>query len=149
MTEILFYHLEFQTLEDVLPSLLEKTLQRHWSAVIQSHSQESVMWLDKYLWIYREDSFLPHGCKRVGYEKHQPIWLTDVEETPNEAQVLFLVNGVERHNILAFERCVYLFDARNKASLTQARSYWSHMKETKHDVTYYQQSENGKWGKKM
>ncbi|MGE4244780.1 MAG: DNA polymerase III subunit chi, partial [Parvibaculaceae bacterium] len=33
MTEVLFYHLERQTLEAVLPRLLEKTIERGWRAV--------------------------------------------------------------------------------------------------------------------
>ena len=39
-TEVLFYHLEQQTLEKVLPSLVEKTLERGWRAVVQAGSQE-------------------------------------------------------------------------------------------------------------
>ena len=35
MTEVLFYHLEQQPLERVLPSLLERTLERGWRAVVQ------------------------------------------------------------------------------------------------------------------
>ena len=36
MTEILFYHLQHQPLERVLPTLLEKTLERGWRAVVQT-----------------------------------------------------------------------------------------------------------------
>ena len=36
MTEVLFYHLEHQPLERVLPSLVEKTLERGWRAVVQA-----------------------------------------------------------------------------------------------------------------
>ena len=35
MTEVLFYHLEQQPLEKVLPTLVERTLQRGWRAVVQ------------------------------------------------------------------------------------------------------------------
>ncbi len=35
-TEVLFYHLEQQALEKVLPSLVEKTLERGWRAVVQA-----------------------------------------------------------------------------------------------------------------
>ncbi|MGA7117695.1 MAG: DNA polymerase III subunit chi, partial [Hyphomicrobium sp.] len=39
-SEVLFYHLERQPLERVLPGLLEKTLQRGWRAVVQAGSAE-------------------------------------------------------------------------------------------------------------
>ena len=36
MAEILFYHLQNQPLEAVLPTLLQKTLERGWRAVVQA-----------------------------------------------------------------------------------------------------------------
>jgi DNA polymerase-3 subunit chi len=49
MTEVLFYHLEHQPLERVLPSLVEKTLERGWRAVVQAGSEERVEALDSLL----------------------------------------------------------------------------------------------------
>ena len=40
MTEILFYHLERQPLEDVLPRLLERSLERGWKVVVQTTTRE-------------------------------------------------------------------------------------------------------------
>jgi DNA polymerase III subunit chi len=36
MTEFLFYHLHRQRTEDVLPALLERSLERGWRVVVQS-----------------------------------------------------------------------------------------------------------------
>jgi DNA polymerase III chi subunit, HolC len=66
MTEVLFYHLEHQSLERTLPALVERTLERNWRAVIQVGSEERVEALDTLLWTYREESFLPHGTRRDG-----------------------------------------------------------------------------------
>ena len=63
MTEILFYHLQRQPLERVLPPLLEKSLERGWRVVVQAASDERVEALDAHLWTYRDDSFLPHGTR--------------------------------------------------------------------------------------
>ncbi|MGY4295851.1 hypothetical protein ACVWXN_003946 [Bradyrhizobium sp. i1.4.4] len=41
MTEVLFYHLQNMTVENVLPPLLEKSLERGWRVVVQSTSPES------------------------------------------------------------------------------------------------------------
>ena len=40
MTEVLFYHLTESALEDALPPLLEKSLERGWRAVVQTGSDE-------------------------------------------------------------------------------------------------------------
>jgi len=49
MTEVLFYHLQNMALENVLPPLLEKSLERGWRVVVQSTSQERVDALDAHL----------------------------------------------------------------------------------------------------
>ena len=76
VTEVYFYHLERRTLEDVLPTLLERSLERGWRAAVQAASEERVEALDTLLWTYREESFLPHGTARDGRASAQPIYLT-------------------------------------------------------------------------
>ena len=64
MTEMLFYHLQRQPLERVLPALIEKSLERGWRVVVQSSSEERIEALDAHLWTWRDGSFLPHGTWR-------------------------------------------------------------------------------------
>ena len=42
MTEVFFYHLKGQTPEQVLPTLLQKSLDRGWRVVVQASSEERV-----------------------------------------------------------------------------------------------------------
>ena len=49
MTEILFYHLQGQKLEGVLPTLLEKSLERGWKVIVQGSSEERIEALDAHL----------------------------------------------------------------------------------------------------
>jgi DNA polymerase-3 subunit chi len=148
MTEVLFYHLEHQPLERVLPSLVEKTLERGWRAVVQAGSEERIEALDTLLWTYREESFLPHGTKRDGNPDMQPVYLTTSEDNPNGAVVRFLVDGAEAGDLSAYTRIVYLFDGRDAAALDRARAQWRNAKETGSEVTYWQQSPEGRWEKK-
>ena len=55
--EILFYHLEHAKLLDILPSLLEKSLQRGWQVVVQARSDKQVDELNSALWTTSEDGF--------------------------------------------------------------------------------------------
>ena len=93
MTEILFYHLKGQALEQVLPALLQKSLERGWRVVVQASSEERVEALDAHLWTWRDDAFLPHGTWRDAEPSEQPILLTVNEGNPNGAAVRFLVEG--------------------------------------------------------
>lgn len=145
MTEVLFYHLERQTLEAVLPRLLEKTLERGWRAVVQAASEERVEALSSILWSYHEESFLPHGTPADGNGDMQPVWLTAGSDTPNAATVRFFVDGAAPAGLEALERAVYLFDGRDEAAVAEARERWKAIKADGHAATYWQQDEAGRW----
>lgn len=148
MTQVLFYHLEHQPLERVLPTLVERTLERGWRAVVQASSEERVEALDSLLWTYREESFLPHGTKRDGNAGLQPVWLTNADDNPNGATVRFMVDGAEPPGFSGYERVVYLFDGRDESAVAQARVQWKAAKSAGCEVTYWQQSGAGRWEKK-
>ena len=71
--EIWFYHLERSTLDQVLPGLLEKTLQRGWRALVRGAVAHRLDDIDEHLWTYRDDSFLPHGQASEPHAARQPI----------------------------------------------------------------------------
>lgn len=147
-TEVLFYHLERQGLEKVLPSLVEKTLERGWRAVVQAGSQERLAAIDLALWTYKEDSFLAHGQAKDGHAAEQPVYLTTDDDTPNGAGVRFLVDGAETENFTGFVRIVYLFDGNDADAVARARAQWKAAKGAGCPVAYWQQSAAGKWEKK-
>jgi DNA polymerase-3 subunit chi len=148
MTEVLFYHLEHHPLERVLPALVERTLARGWRAVVQAGSEERVEALDTLLWTYAEESFLPHGTKRDGNHKAQPVYLTADDINPNEATVRFLVDGAEIGETAGYERIVVLFDGNDPAAVARAREQWMAVKASGCDATYWQQSPEGRWEKR-
>ncbi|GJL92201.1 DNA polymerase III subunit chi [Hyphococcus sp.] len=147
MTEVMFYHLERGAMEDVLPGLLEKTLERGWRAVVRASSRERVEALDAHLWTYRDESFLPHGA--AGDGAAQPVWLTEKEDIPNQADVLFLTDNAvaSADAISAFTRCVTIFDGRDDEAVADARRFWKEAKAFNHDVAYWKQSPEGRWEK--
>jgi len=111
MTEVLFYHLQRQPIERVLPALLEKSLERGWRVIVQAASDERVEALDAHLWTFRDDAFLPHGVWRDPEAREQPILLTVNDDNPNRASVRFLIDGVAvPADAAAYERIVLLFD---------------------------------------
>src|SRR4051812_29051719 len=95
MTEMLFYHLHRQSLDKVLPSMLERSLERGWRVIVQAASAERVEALDAQLWTYADDSFLPHGTDGDAQALEQPILLTAGAGNPNGASVRFLVDGAD------------------------------------------------------
>ena len=146
MTEVLFYHLKGQTPEQVLPTLLQKSLDRGWRVVVQASSEERVEALDAHLWTWRDDSFLPHGTWRDSEASQQPIVLTVSDHNPNGATVRFLVDGaLMPADASAYARVVLLFDGEDPDALDAARARWTEAKSAGFEVTYWQADENGRW----
>lgn len=146
--EALFYHLERQPLDRVLPSLVERTVERGWRAVIQAGSAERVQALDGLLWTYRDDGFLPHGTAADGAADRQPVFLTTGDDNPNGATVRFLVDGAVAADFKSYQRLVFLFDGRDAEALAGARAQWKAAKTAGCTATYWQQNTEGRWEKK-
>jgi DNA polymerase-3 subunit chi len=146
MTEILFYHLKGQTLEQVLPALLQKSLERGWRVVVQASSDERVEALDAHLWTWRDDAFLPHGTSRDPEVAEQPIVLTADGENPNGATVRFLVDGANLGaNAASYERIVLLFNGDDPEALEMARARCTEARAVGAEVTYWKTNEDGRW----
>ena len=149
MTEVLFYHLQRQPIEQVLPTLLEKSIERGWRVVIQAASEERVEALDAHLWTYRDDAFLPHGTARDSEAVAQPILLTTADHNPNGATVRFLIDGTPMPaDASSYARIVLLFDGEDEDAVAAARMRWSEAKAQGFDATYWQPDEQGRWVKK-
>jgi DNA polymerase III subunit chi len=150
MTETLFYHLERRSLDDVLPGLLEKTLERGWRAVVRAESSERADAIDTLLWTYDDQTFLPHAQSGDGNPKRQPVLITVEDENPNGANVLFLVGGMAPSSwdaVNDLTRVVLMFDGRDAEALGRARAAWKDAKAAGHDVTYWKESPSGKFEK--
>ena len=148
MTEVLFYHLTESKLEDALPALLEKSVERGWRVVLQTVEEARRDRLDQHLWTFREDSFLPHGTDTGVLAAEQPVLLTVKDHNPNGASVRFLVDGADLGDLSSYERVVFMFDGHDAAQLEGARSHWKRLKGEGHRLTYWQQSDDGRWIKK-
>ncbi|MEC8132384.1 MAG: DNA polymerase III subunit chi, partial [Pseudomonadota bacterium] len=89
MTEVLFYHLERQTLEQVLPRLVQASLGRDWRVVVKAGSPERIQALNTHLWTWADDVFLPHAAvgdaRFTEFAADQPVWLTHEDDVPNDA----------------------------------------------------------------
>jgi len=145
--EIWFYHLERSRLDQVLPGLLEKTLQRGWRALVRGGAAHRLDDIDEQLWTYRADSFLPHGLASEDHAARQPILLSESGENLNRAQALFIVDESELGATEGYERCFIIFDGRNEQALQFARERWRTLKAADANLAYWKQTDEGRWEK--
>jgi DNA polymerase-3 subunit chi len=152
MTEVLFYHLERRSLDDVLPELVVRSLAKPWRVLIKCESADRAASIDNLLWTYDEQSFLPHAQLGDGDAARQPVLITVEDTNANEPDVLFLVGGAVRppwngELVQSLVRAVVLFDGRDPEALGAARQNWTEAKAAGHSVTYWKESASGKFEK--
>src|SRR6201995_688055 len=146
MTEVLFYHLQNMSVENVLPPLLEKSLERGGRVVVQVTADEPADALDADLGKYLDDSFPPHAPCRPGDAGDQPIILAVEEGNPNGANVRFLIeNAALPADSHAYERMGLVFNGDDGDALAAARGAWTDCKARGFEVTYWQADERGRW----
>jgi DNA polymerase-3 subunit chi len=148
--EILFYCLEHKSIEDILPGLLERTIERGWRAAVRTDSKERMIALDSHLWTYSDQSFLAHGTPDTGHPSLQPVFLTTGEENPNGATVLFLAGGEvpspwNAGRFAGYARVVVLFNGQDTDLLAAACASWRDAQACGHQVAFWRQTAAGKW----
>jgi DNA polymerase-3 subunit chi len=147
MTEVRFYHLERQSLDDVLPSLVSKALEGGRKVLIKTKDEREAERLNEHLWVQNPSSFLPHGTRKDGYTERQPVFLTSDDENANKADVLILTQGTQSENMGDFSLCCEMLDGRDSDAVATARTRWKTYKDKGFEVTYWQQGDKG-WEKK-
>lgn len=147
MCEVRFYHLVRISQEQVVPKLLELTLQRGKKAIVRCGSPQAVQFWQERLWLYADQSFLPHGSGNDPMAQDQPVWITDQEDNPNNASYEFLLDGVE-YKERGQERSAVIFDGRDETALEQARKQWKALQGGDFKLSYWQQNNKGIWEQK-
>lgn len=147
MAEYWFYHLEASTLEGVLPDLLEKTLSRGWRALVKLPA-ERLADMDAYLWTFQDSSFLPHGRDDEPQSDQQPVLLTSTATVSGGAECVFLIDGEELDIDETTERCIVMINGRSQEDVGRARKLWKRLKDAGETLSYWQQTDRGKWEKK-
>ena len=85
-----FYHLTVRPLDRVLPQIAEKCVAAGERLLIVAAGEEQRRHLDRLLWSYAPESFLPHGLLGGGDEEAQPVLIAPdlVQDQVVEASLL-------------------------------------------------------------
>jgi DNA polymerase-3 subunit chi len=147
MAELWFYHLEKAGVGDVLPGLLQKVLERGSRALIVVPDENAAASLDAALWTFREESFLPHGRDMAPHAPRQPVLISTETRNVNGADMLFCLGGADPGNPDGWNRVILMFEDSDETAKQGARSLWSAMKKSGNDVSYWKQTDQGRWEK--
>jgi len=138
-----FYQLAAAPLERVLPLLAERVLSGGGRLLVVHGDAERLKALDRHLWTYQPDSFLPHARTGADDDAAQPVLLSTGMQARNDARNVLLADGRWRDEALGFDRAFHLFD---EEGVGDARTAWRGLSGrdgvTRH---YWRQDEAGKW----
>lgn len=139
-----FYHIEQGSVDAAIAPLIEKCLERKWRVVVVGH-EDTVERLDRALWTWRDESFVPHGRARTDADKH-PVLLSTEAVPSNGAKVAVLLDGSDADASL-FERVMVVFDGGDETARAKARQQFKAAVDCGVPARYFQQ-ERGGWAEK-
>jgi len=145
MTEIRFYQLQKQTLDQAMPVILSKAYSAGYRTLVKVHSKTECDYWNAHLWTYHPHSFLPHATEESVQKDSQPILLSISGENKNKANMLLVTDGSQPADLPSYDLCCDLFNGQHADSVEQARERWKAYKHAGHTVSYWIQDTSGKW----
>ena len=137
-----FYHLTAHPLDRVLPRIAERVVEAGGRLLIVAEGAEQRGTLDKVLWTYAADSFLPHAQAMGEGDAAQPILIAERPDPRNAARNIALADGVWREEALGFDRAFHFFD---EDRIAQARAAWKALADRAGiERRYWKQNETGR-----
>ena len=127
MTRIDFYQLDpdRHRHDQVVCQLCQKAYEGKQKTLLLTQNSQHSQQLDRQLWVYSDDSFLPHDAEE-SEEFTTPILIHDNPDPKGDRQVLINLSASVPVYFAQFERVIELITEENK---TQARAHYSYYKE--------------------
>ncbi len=127
MTSIDFYLLnpQGQKLEQVICQLCQKAYDGKQKTLLLTQDQQQSEHLDRQLWVFNEESFLPHDVEE-SEDFCTPILIQDNPQPRGERDLLINLRSEIPVYFAQFKRVIELVTEENKA---QSREHYSYYKE--------------------
>lgn len=138
-----FYHLTATPLDRALPQIAEKVLSSGARLLLVAESEAQRAALDRLLWTYNIESFLPHGCAGGAGDADQSVLIAGEPVAANGARYIAIADGIWRDAALGFDRAFHFFDSER---ITDARTAWKGLA-SRDDIErrYWKQNDAGRW----
>ena len=138
-----FYHLTRSPLDRVLPRIAERIVGDGGRLLVVVRDGAQAAAVEKLLWSYSPDSFLPHAVAGAGEDAAQPVLIATGVEPSNAARHVALVDGTWRDEALGFDRAFHFFD---EGAIEEARAAWKALADREGvERRYWKQLETGGW----
>ncbi len=138
-----FYHLTVRPLDRVLPRVAERVLAGGGRLLVVSGDAAQREALDKALWSYAADSFLPHAQAGGENDEAQPVLIAELAVAANAARNIAIADATWRDEALAFDRAFHFF---GEERIVEARAAWRGLADREGvERRYWKQTDSGGW----
>ncbi|GHU21595.1 hypothetical protein FACS189472_14320 [Alphaproteobacteria bacterium] len=148
-TEFVIYSTDTEKFQSVIIGLLEKVYSSEKKCIFFSPMEDRLKVIDKALWTFSTNAFIPHGDKKLGFCDKQPIYFTSVCENPNAATVLMMVDSFDYSSWNDnFEKIILVMNSsdKNNSQLDVINELQSDLQKKLKNVRYWEQASSG-WTK--
>lgn len=136
-----FYHLTTRPLDRVLPRIAERVVEGGGRLLIVAAQAGQRAALDRLLWTYAPESFLPHAQAGSAHDAAQPVLIAEYPTPANAARNIALADGMWRDEALGFDRAFHFFD---DDSIGEARAAWKGLADRAGvERRYWKQTDSG------
>ncbi len=143
--ELNFYHVATGNLVPSVVKLLAKIYETGKKSVFFSPIEDRVKYVDKTLWTFSTNAFIPHGDKAFGFSDQQSVYMASEIENPNQATVLVMTDSFDYKSWNQdFEKIIFVFE--DDSSAKTAQEMRTDLKNKNENVNYWRQSQKG-WEK--
>jgi len=143
--ELNFYHVATGNLVPSVVKLLAKVYDSGKKSIFFSPIEDRVKYVDKTLWTFSTNAFIPHGDKAFGFAEQQSVYMTSEIENPNQATVLVMTDSFDYGSWNQnFEKVIFVFE--DDSSAKTAQEMLADLKNRNENVNYWKQSQKG-WEK--
>lgn len=135
MTRVDFYQLNPQqhNQDRVVCQLCQKAYDNNQKTLLLTQSPQQTAHLDRQLWIFNDDSFIPHDAEESD-SFLSPILIHDQPDPQGERQLLINLSPLVPSYFAQFERVIELVTEDNKQS---AREHYSFYKERGYPLNHH------------
>ena len=135
MTRIDFYQLNPQQHypDRVVCQLCQKAYESNQMTLLLTKSQQQTEHLDRQLWVFKDDSFIPHDAQESD-DFRSPILINDDPAQSNDRQLLINLADTIPANFAQYERVIELVTEDNKQL---AREHYSYYKERGYPLSHH------------
>ena len=145
VSEVYFYHLTRQRVDQALRPLLGKCLANGWRVVIRGSEAAQIHQLDDALWQGPAEEFLPHGLAGTEQEADQPVLLAlEGHEAPHDCLICIGGSAVTADEVSIQQARVHPVSRRQWPDLQKARAQWKSLTEAGIAAKYWSQAQ-GNW----